>query len=79
MKRIAVVIRTTEQTRVREALRAAVGLSLRGDRVVVRGSASAEDPAVARAIATLRQLGHDVNLNGTLDGVREADAVEVWT
>jgi predicted RNA-binding Zn ribbon-like protein len=65
-KRIAVVIDATTAPRVAEALRAAVGLSLRGDRVQVlltrRATPHADDhdPAIARALATLATLGHTV-------------------
>lgn len=81
MKRIAVIVRTTEPARAREALRAAVGLSLRGDEVSVRWDCTCDlnDADIARALATLKQLGHDVELTATLDVVRRADVVEVWT
>ena len=78
MKQLAIVVRSGELARVREALRAAVGLSLRGDRVVVVCAAlPAGDAAIDRAVATLRQLGHEVG--GDMAAVRSADAVEVWT
>jgi hypothetical protein len=77
MKRIVVVI--AAERRAPEALRAAVGLTLRGDRVdVVRRVALDErDPHVARALATLRALGGDTA--APLASLREADCVEVWT
>ena len=87
MKRIAVIVRATHPDRVAEALRAAVGLSLRGDRVHVVLAAAAR-PACghaqpARALATLRMLGHDVIEadpgQAEADAVRLADAIEVWT
>lgn len=77
MKRLAIVVRTGELSRVREALRAAVGLSLRGDQVMVCGTLPDGDAQVARAVATLRQLGHEVGAD--VARVRDADAVEVWT
>jgi hypothetical protein len=102
MKRIAVIVRAADPDRVAEALRAAVGLGLRGDRVhvVLAAGAGAVDENApvasgrARALATLRMLGHDVvhsdenapdDADGSADGaaearaVRAADAVEVWT
>lgn len=94
MKRIAVIVRAADPDRVAEALRAAVGLGLRGDRVHVvlaAGAGAVHDHAqAARALATLRMLGHDVvhapkNADGKPDAaaeaqaVRAADAVEVWT
>lgn len=78
MKLVAIVVRAGDAARVREALRAAVGLSLRGDRVmVVCAALPAGDAAVDRAVATLRQLGHEVGAD--MAAVRSADAVEVWT
>ena len=88
MKRIAVIVRTADPDRVAEALRAAVGLGLRGDRVHVVLTAGAGDvrdhAQAARALATLRMLGHDVvhadgNDPAEAEAVRAADAVEVWT
>lgn len=86
MKRIAVIIRAQGAPRVAEALRAAVGLCLRGDRVevVLDARAGRDHPQAQRAIATLRMLGHQVVDTGDVDAaatrvVRAADAVEVWT
>lgn len=92
MKRIAVIVRAAHPDRVSEALRAAVGLSLRGDRVhVVLAAAAARSAAAhaqaARALATLCMLGHDVigadadtdADTAEADAVRMADAIEVWT
>jgi len=80
---IAVLVRTTTVDRTAEALRAAVGLTLRGDRVVVAtGGADARalvDPRVERGLATLRALGHAVTAGDGADLIRGADAVEVWT
>jgi hypothetical protein len=76
MKTIAVVIAGASQAT--EALRAAVGLTLRGDRVVVVPQiAWPKDPRSTRALATLRGLGHRVD--GTFADVEGADVVEVWT
>ncbi len=80
MKRIAIIVRTNQLPRAREALRAAVGLSLRGDQLIVRGDVvDASDPDIARALATLAQLGHDTAVDAPLADARDADAVEVWT
>lgn len=93
MKRIAVIVRAGQTGRVVEALRAAVGLGLRGDRIEAVLTAPAlpalVDPRAARAVATLAELGHAV-VGAEPDGpgagpdavaaaVRRADAVEVWT
>lgn len=79
MRRIAVVIQTADAMRAGEALRAAVGLSLRGDRVDVVQVTPVDpnDERVRRGLATLRALGHAVD--APLSAVREADIVEVWT
>lgn len=76
---IAVVVRTRDGARAAEALRAAVGLTLRGERVaVVRGVALDEaDLKVKRCLATLTALGHDVD--APWSAVRAARVVEVWT
>jgi hypothetical protein len=77
VKEVVVIIQTSEAARVREALRAAVGLGLRGDRVRVVGRLNRDDPWIARALATLAELGHEVE-PGPAD-VATADVVEVWT
>jgi hypothetical protein len=85
MKRIAVIVRAADPDRVAEALRAAVGLGLRGDRVhvVLAAGAVAGHGQAARALATLRMLGHEVDMDAgaaaEASAVRAADAVEVWT
>lgn len=79
MKKIVVVIRSSKSARVREALRAALGLSLRGDEVsvVMASSIDRDDPLIARSIATLEALGH--HADASLLAVTSADVVEVWT
>lgn len=78
MKQVVVIIRATEPNRVREALRAAVGLGLRGDRVRVHASAlDLDDPWVSRAVAMLAQLGRPVQSEPAQ--LTDADVVEVWT
>jgi hypothetical protein len=83
VKTIAVLVRATTADRAAEAVRAAVGLTLRGDRVVVAtgGAAPAAlaDPRVERGLATLRVLGHAVETGDGAALARSADAVEVWT
>ena len=81
---LVVVLRARDPERVAEALRAAVGLGLRGDRVQVLAAAAGPWPARAeRAAATLIALGHGVALGAgeaeIAAAVRQADAVEVWT
>jgi hypothetical protein len=78
-KRIAVVIKTSNADRAAEALRAAVGLTLRGDRVsVVRVRPLPEtDSRVARALGALAALGHEVD--ASMACVHDAHAVEVWS
>jgi hypothetical protein len=85
---IVVVVATSDVPRAREALRAAVGLSLRGDRIHVvvpafaTGVGRGGTPAQL-AIATLAELGHRVTAPAEPDevaeAVRAADAVEVWS
>ena len=79
MKTIAVIVRTTEPRRVAEALRGAVGLTLRGDRV--RVALASEAPPDDRAIATLTSFGHEVRVgdDAVAELVRAADAIEVWS
>ncbi len=82
MKKIAVIVRTDDPARVAEALRGAVGLTLRGDRVeAVLGDDAPDTPAIARAIATLASFGYPVARGDAAIGalIREADAVEVWS
>lgn len=85
-KHIAVAVTTREPARIAEALRAAVGLGLRGDEVTVAfaGSAAPSDassePAAAKALATLRALGRRIEgPEGLAEILTRADAVEVWT
>jgi hypothetical protein len=78
VKQVVVIIQSTEPDRVREALRAAVGLGLRGDQVRVHAAAlDLRDPWITRAVATLAQLGRPVQSGPPQ--VSDADVVEVWT
>ena len=82
MSTIVVLVRATDDARVAEALRAGLGLTLRGDRVAVFARAPLP-AAAARAAATLRSFGHQVHEDAdtaALDAaIRAAHAVEVWT
>jgi hypothetical protein len=82
VKRIAVIVRATAPARVAEALRGAVGLTLRGDRVeAVLGDDAPDTPAIARAVATLTSFGYPVQRGDAAiaPAIAAADAVEVWT
>ncbi len=74
---IAVVVRAREPHRQAEALRAALGLTLRGGRVEVVLADAPLTPLAERAIATLRAFGHVVADDPSV--IARADAVEVWT
>jgi len=78
-RQVAVIVRATAPARVAEALRAALGLTLRGDRVrVVLGGPP--PPEGARAAATLAAFGYPLDGPDALaEVVRAADAIEVWT
>jgi hypothetical protein len=72
-----VVVRTRDPHRQSEALRAALGLTLRGARVEV----VVDDlltPLAVRSAETLRSFGHAVGVD-LHDAMMRADAVEVWT
>jgi hypothetical protein len=72
----AVIVRSLDPARAAEALRAAVGMTLRFDRVLVVPG-SAVDRRGARSLAVLQSLGHAVD--AALAEALEADVVEVWT
>jgi hypothetical protein len=74
---IAVVIRSLSPDRIAQALRAAVGLTLRGEAVAVVVDKLPPDERVHKAVATLRALGHQVG--APISVLREARAVEVWS
>lgn len=84
---LLVVITAADRERVAEALRAALGLGLRGDPVATllvgprRGDEQA-DPRIARALGTLARLGRPARVVSLADAraaARSARAVEVWT
>ena len=72
-----VVVRTRDQHRQAEALRAALGLTLRGARVEVVVD-ELLTPLALRSAATLRSFGHAVGVE-LHEALARADAVEVWT
>jgi hypothetical protein len=72
----AVIIRSADPARAAEALRAAVGMTLRFERVLVVPGAAVDERG-ARSIAVLRSLGHTVD--ATVEAALAADVVEVWT
>ena len=73
-----VVVRTTVPHRQAEALRAALGLTLRGAKVEVVVTGPLLTPLAERAAATLASFGHAItsDVEGAL---ARATAVEVWT
>jgi hypothetical protein len=79
---ILVVALTRDPHRQSEAMRAALGLTLRGARVEVIAAAPLATPLAHRAAETLRSFGHVV---GPAEGdalaaaLARADRVEVWT
>jgi len=75
---IVVVAKTTDPHRQAEALRAALGLTLRGARVEVVVDGQLLTPLAERAAATLRSFGHQVG-SELAPALARADAVEVWT
>jgi hypothetical protein len=76
--RILVVARTHDPHRQAEALRAALGLTLRGASVEVAHDGPLLTPLARRAAETLTSFGHAVGVD-LADALARADAVEVWT
>lgn len=78
---ILVVATTRDPHRQSEALRAALGLTLRGARVEVRVAEPLLTPLAQRAADTLRAFGHEVRDPGgdLAPAFAHADRVEVWT
>jgi len=75
---ILVIATTRDPHRQAEALRAALGLTLRGARVEVVVAEPLLTPLALRAAETLRSFGHVVG--GELgDALARSDRVEVWT
>jgi len=85
---VLVVVRTRDPHRQAEALRAALGLTLRGSRVEVAIETSGEvdaalaTPLARRAADTLRSFGHPVGAlsdDALAAALARAGRVEVWT
>lgn len=74
---VAVIVRTTDPHRQSEALRAALGLTLRGARVHAVVEGAALTPLAQRSIDTLRAFEHRVD--GDLATAMRSDRIEVWT
>lgn len=80
MRRSLFVVVARRPARVEEALRAALGASLRGGAVTVWLAAGrARTPLAHRALGVLQTFGHSVSEGGSRAALDEADAVEVWT
>lgn len=75
---IVVVAQTRDPHRQAEALRAALGLTLRGARVEVVVDEPLLTPLAQRAADTLRSFGYPVGVPLS-DALGRADRVEVWT
>lgn len=79
-KRTLLIVKTVEPTRVEEALRAALGLTLRGASVEVWLPRDRPLTALGRrAVGVLESFGHVVRPSGDAAALAAADAVEVWT
>ena len=85
---ILVVVEAGAPARASEALRAAIGLGLRGDpvEVLLTGAAVAlvdgGDARIARALGTLGELGRPARIAGPDEvggRIARARAVELWT
>ncbi len=75
-KRLAIVVGEGERERAKEAMRAAVGLTLRGDAITVVHAPGAE--LDARARATLEMFGHRVAGIEALGEALDAEVIEIW-
>jgi hypothetical protein len=75
---ILVIVRTRDPHRQAEALRAALGVTLRGEPVEVVVDEPLLTPLAERAAATLRSFDHPVGVD-LVDALGRADVVEVWT
>jgi hypothetical protein len=75
---VLVVATTRDPQRQAEALRAALGLTLRGARVEVVVEEPLLTPLARRAADTLRSFGHLVGVE-LGEALVRADRVEVWT
>ena len=75
---ILVVVHTTDPHRQAEALRAALGITLRGARVEVAVDGPLRTPLAQRSAATLVAFGHRVGVD-VVEALPRADRVQVWT
>jgi len=75
---ILVIVRTRDPHRQSEALRAALGLTLRGARVEVAIDEPLLTPLAQRSAETLTSFGHPVGVDQA-EALARAGAVEVWT
>ena len=78
IRTVAIVARTRDPHRQAEALRAALGLTLRGATIIVVVEEPLLSPVAERAALTLRSFGHAVGAP-LAEAIAAADAVEVWT
>ena len=79
---ILVIAKSRDPHRQAEALRAALGLTLRGARVEVCVDQPLLSPLAQRAADTLRSFGHGVGSaspQAVAAALTRADRVEVWT
>jgi hypothetical protein len=76
---ILVIASSRDPHRQAEALRAALGLTLRGARVEVAVAEPLLTPLARRAADTLRSFGYAVGDVALADALARADRVEVWT
>lgn len=77
--RILVVATSGDPHRQAEALRAALGLTLRGGSIEVLVPEPLLSAAAVRAADTLRSFGHLVHDRPLSAALADADAVEIWT
>jgi len=75
---ILIVCRTMDPHRQSEALRAALGVTLRGERVEVVVEGALLTPLAQRAAETLVSFGHVVGAE-LAEALPRAKVVEVWT
>ena len=75
---IAIIVQTRDAHRQSEALRAALGLTLRGATVEVVVDEPLLTPLAERSAATLRSFGYPVGTDLT-GALTRASAIEVWT
>jgi hypothetical protein len=76
--RVLVIARTRDPHRQSEALRAALGLTLRGAQVEVLVEGPLLTPLAERSAATLRSFGHSI-AEDLAAALERAQIVEVWT